>query len=77
MVHQSSLLHGVRVYDLEDAPEATERFSWILWYRDSAKCEDYSHEWFARCASEGDAMCQEAHSNKIAGGGFPAWSRTR
>ena len=27
--------------------------------------------------SEGDAMCQEAHSNKIAGGGFPAWSRTR
>ena len=64
-VHRSTLLHGVKVYDLKDSPEMTERWSWILWYRDSDKCEDYSHEWFADCAVDGDALCQQLHSTKV------------
>jgi len=64
VIHQSSLLHGVQVYDAEDAPK-TERWSWILWYKDSEKCEDYSYEWFRDCANEGDAICQQLHSTKV------------
>jgi len=58
VVHQSDLLHGVRV-------EEGERWSWILWYRDSATCEEHGHEWFARCAREGNAICQGLHANKV------------
>lgn len=68
-IHQSSLLHGVQV---EDAPR-TERWSWILWYRDSEKCEDYSYEWFQDCANEGDALCQQLHSTKV--GALPGISQ--
>jgi hypothetical protein len=50
VVHQSHLLHGVQVYDLPENPEQTVRWSWILWYRDSAQCEDFGHEWFRECA---------------------------
>ena len=42
-VHQSDLYHGVRV-------DRGERWSWILWYRDSQSCADHGHEWFERCA---------------------------
>merc|ERR1712216_965739 len=37
-----------------------------MWFRDSAKCEDYGYEWFADCAKEGsDAVCQHLHSTKV------------
>jgi len=65
VMHQSSLLHGVKVYDLPDTPEKTERWSWILWYRDSSTCEDHGHEWFADCAEKGDILCKELHSTKV------------
>jgi len=65
-VHQSTLLHGVQVYPLEDRPEETVRWSWILWYRDSETCqEDHSHEWFAGCAREGNPLCQSLHATKV------------
>ena len=52
MVHQSTLLHGVNT-------RSGERWSWILWYRDSAQCEDHSHEWFEECAKvDRDPVCQ-------------------
>lgn len=56
-VHQSDLLHGVKV-------ESGERWSWILWFRDSATCEEHGHEWFASCAEAGDAICASLHSGK-------------
>jgi len=34
VVHQSTLFHGVKVYDVEPDPTETERWSWILWYKD-------------------------------------------
>ena len=42
-VHQSDLYHGVDV-------RGGERWSWILWYRDSSSCTDHGHEWFTACA---------------------------
>lgn len=58
VVHQSDLLHGVNV-------ESGERWSWILWYRDSPTCEDKSHEWFEECAEEGNAICEGLHAAKM------------
>jgi TPR repeat protein len=59
------LLHGVQVLPIEKNVSATERWSWILWYRDSPKCNDYSYEWFEECAKQGDAVCQELYATKI------------
>ena len=72
-VHRSFLLHGVDVLDLLDEPKKTQRWSWILWYRDSAICQDFSHEWFADCAEQGDAVCQQLHATKV--GNTPGLSR--
>jgi hypothetical protein len=63
--HQSVLSHGVQVYDLQDRPTETERWSWILWYKDSETCEDYSYEWFASCAAGGNPLCEHLHSTKV------------
>jgi TPR repeat protein len=68
--HRSTLLHGVQVFDAASAANrnrtfAAERWSWILWYRDSVDCVDYSHEWFAECAKSGDAVCQELFATKV------------
>ena len=73
--HRSTLLHGVQVFDADASTHknrtfASERWSWILWYRDSADCTDYSHEWFAECAKAGDFICQELHATKV--GNIPA-----
>ena len=56
VVHQSTLLHGVRVYELDHdsnddvvdesttnnntTTTTTNRWSWILWYHDSTTCQD-------------------------------------
>ncbi|KAL7532290.1 hypothetical protein ACHAWF_004078, partial [Thalassiosira exigua] len=73
VMHQSSLLHGVKVYDLLDNPVRTERWSWILWYRDSATCENYGYEWFVDCAANGNALCQQMHATKV--GNIPGISQ--
>lgn len=66
VAHQSTLLHGVQVWNsLHKLPEQTERFSWILWYRDSVDCTDHSYEWFQECSDAGDAICQELHASKV------------
>ena len=44
---------------------SSERWSWVLWYTDSAQCEDHGHEWFASCADSGDAVCQMLHASKV------------
>jgi TPR repeat protein len=67
VAHQSTLLHGVQVLDLpKDRARHTERWSWILWYRDSVQCHDYSYTWFADCAErDRDAVCLELHATKV------------
>jgi hypothetical protein len=67
VAHQSTLLHGVQVLDLpKDRARHTERWSWILWYRDSVQCHDYSYTWFADCAErDRNAVCLELHATKV------------
>ena len=65
VAHQSTLLHGVQVLPIASDAKDTERWSWILWYRDSTECIDYSYEWFVDCAKRGDAICQELYATKI------------
>jgi len=68
VVHQSDLLHGVKVKE-----DGGTRWSWILWYRDSATCDDsVEHEWFEECAEEGSAVCEMLYATKV--GGHPGLS---
>ena len=61
-MHQSSLLHGVRV-------DAGARWSWILWLKDAT---DASHcdavdatTWTAGAAAAGDAVAQFIHARRV------------
>ena len=58
VVHQGDLLHGVHV-------SSGERWSWILWFRDSETCEEHGHEWHKDCSDSGDPICQMVHANKV------------
>lgn len=70
VVHQSDLFHGVQVLDnvtLDvDASgnrlTTPERWSWILWLRDSDTCEDNSQSWHTKCALTGNPTCQLLHA---------------
>ncbi|GMI31705.1 hypothetical protein TrCOL_g1944 [Triparma columacea] len=64
LVHDTSLLHGVKVED--DGPSST-RWSWIIWFRDSEKCADNSKEWFKDCPPD-DAVCLSMYADSGAGG---------
>ena len=79
-LHKSTLLHGVHVYPPNEGRTAeddhpsdesksrkptAERWSWIVWFRDSTTCKDHSVEWFAHCAKEGNPLCQQLHATKI------------
>ena len=56
VVHQGDLYHGVQL--TQETPQ-TERWSWILWYRDSDTCQDHSDEWYRSCAEdEMNPACQ-------------------
>lgn len=68
--HQSDLLHGVNV-------TAGERWSWVLWYKDSGTCAEHGHEWQHAAAADGDPVAQFLHAQRVhlagaAGGGPPA-----
>lgn len=56
VVHGPDLLHGVGV-------EGGERWSWILWFRDSATCDDHADEWFTECAAAGNPVCEQHYAN--------------
>jgi hypothetical protein len=51
--------------DHSDTSERMERWSWILWYRDSTTCEDYAYEWFQECAEAGNPTCELLHATKV------------
>lgn len=66
VLHTSHLLHGVRVLDLEPPRETeTERWSWIMWFRDSESCQDFGYEWFQECAEDGDPICLQLYASKV------------
>ena len=59
VVHQYDLLHGVKVYDNDFG----ERWSWVIWYKDSVDCTDFSKEWFKDKALEGIPVYQALYAN--------------
>jgi TPR repeat protein len=58
VVHQYDLLHGVSL-------RSGERWSWILWYRDSEVCDEHGYEWPQTCARGGNPICQLHMANKV------------
>jgi len=57
VIHQGDLHHGVKVLDHRDDGMPSERWSWIMWIRDSDTCEDHEAEWYEKCAEEGNPTC--------------------
>lgn len=68
IIHQGDLLHGVQVNTQESNNDnhISERWSWILWYRDSILCEDHSSEWFTSCAmKDHNPTCQLLYATTL------------
>eukprot|EP00966_Prymnesium_polylepis_P094304 2182949-Prymnesium_polylepis.1 len=61
VVHESNLQHGVHL------PEDGHRWSWVLWYQDSATCHYHGEEWHAACAAAGSPLCQHLQSYRTEG----------
>jgi hypothetical protein len=66
VLHQFHLKHGVQVLPNEDDDDVekktTERWSWIVWYRDSESCQDHSSEWFQKYCDGDDPVCWHLQS---------------
>ena len=62
VVHESDLQHGVRMPDDDGS-----RWSWILWYLDSERCDAFVDEWHRGCAESGSSLCQYLHSLRLGG----------
>lgn len=76
VAHQGDLHHGVRVLDRRDDGGPSERWSWILWFRDSDTCADHSAGWHRRCAEAGNPTCMYLHATRQATpDGSLAWNR--
>ena len=76
VVHQSDLLHGVDIgdadadadagTDADAADDAWERWSLILWYKDSPTCEERGHLWNAEAAARGDSpVAAFLHAHRV------------
>ena len=46
-----------------DGKTKSERWSWIMWYRDSTTCEDYSKDWYTDCSNQGSPICMYLRAN--------------
>ncbi|VEU44261.1 unnamed protein product [Pseudo-nitzschia multistriata] len=57
VAHQGYLHHGVKVLDQRDDGGPSERWSWIMWFRDSDTCEEHNSEWHRSCAEKGNPTC--------------------
>ena len=64
ILHQYDLLHGVHVLPVNQK-KPIERWSWIMWFKDSETCQQYGHEWSRTCAHAGDALCQYTYGWRI------------
>lgn len=72
VIHQSDLLHGVAMAEEEEADLAEraeaswERWSWIVWYSDSATCEERGHLWNRKAAeANDDALASFLHAKRV------------
>ena len=66
ILHQYDLLHGVQVEKNNlIQKQHSERWSWIMWFKDSAQCHQYGYEWSRKCAHRGDALCQYTYGWRI------------
>ena len=54
ILHQGDLHHGVRVLDQRNDGRPSERWSWIMWFRDSETCQDHKSEWYESCPGQED-----------------------
>ncbi len=76
VVHQGDLYHGVQILENttldtttdtvelgQQNPPTSERWSWILWMRDSGSCEDHKDTWYQSCAINGNPTCQLLHAS--------------
>ena len=52
----------MRIYIYICTGPPTQRWSWILWYKDSDTCAQHGHEWSQDCARAGDALCQYTYA---------------
>ena len=81
VAHTPRLLHGVHIGSANHTatttttnPAGDERWSWILWYRDSIHCTDHSATWFRDCARAGDVICQELQASKEEAAAVVTWN---
>ena len=58
----------MKVLDERDDGGPSERWSWILWFRDSDTCEDHGPEWHADCAAAGNPTCMYLQANRAGNG---------
>ena len=65
VLHQYDLLHGVQVEKRTKQQKQGERWSWIMWFKDSEQCNQHGHEWSSNCARQGDALCQYTYGWRI------------
>jgi hypothetical protein len=56
-LYHQDLHHGVRVFDQRDDGGPAERWSWIMWFRDSDTCEDHEPDWYHQCSEDGNPTC--------------------
>lgn len=57
VIHQSDLLHGVEV-------SSGQRWSWIMWLKDTADCQSRSSEWHLEAAQTGNPLAQFLHAHR-------------
>jgi TPR repeat protein len=65
VLHQYDLLHGVQVEKPTEKGKHAERWSWIMWFKDSQQCNQHGYEWSRNCAKKGDALCQYTYGWRI------------
>ena len=70
IVHKHDLLHGVNVVN-----DGGERWSLIIWYKDSTKCIDYSDNWYKEKAYAGEAVYQSLYANQVGGDELIEWHK--
>lgn len=70
IVHKHDLLHGVKV-----KKDGGERWSLIIWFKDSKKCIDYSNEWYKEKANNGEAVYQSLYANHVGANDIILWHK--
>lgn len=70
IVHKHDLLHGVKVKN-----DGGERWSLIIWYKNSINCVDHSKDWYKEKAHNGEAVYQSLYANHAGGNDIIMWHK--